>query len=557
MSLSAQVASQKGWFTADVNTGCAPFSITITNSGVRSAELFFDFFGDPNERFSGYGFVDSFTAGERVQNISSPYTQPGTYLIRVVEQSNNSNDQERFDFLEITVIEPTQPIFTAAVCNNNTAILEIDFTQDNYDFYEIDFGDASLPATLDKTGNNQLTYSYATQGTYTINVHGRLSGASNVSCSSADPITVTTLQNIPTPLINTIAVVDATTLDLTYNTLNTSVNYYLEMSENGGAFTSVAEIDPVANGLGFQFVSSQQGVDFNFGQYAFRLVASEECTNNPIVSNEMQNIRAGYQAAYAGNMITLDRMWSTQDPDNSLAAINLIYDGMAEGQTVSIQGNSTLDLSSCTASLPFYFEAAFGSSVSRSMIVTPDLSVQGLTPPVPTGLAGQIAGGALTLTYDAAPVTATEYRIYQSGPDGPELVETTSSQSVSITDFSLSESEVCYIVSYVDECGNESEPTAPVCFEFSPRITLPNAFSPNGDDHNDRFNVDNGIFLEFRMDIYNRWGKLIFSTTDAVTGWDGSVNGQPAPIGGYVYRINYNSGNGAPVSLSGSLTLIR
>ena len=59
------------------------------------------------------------------------------------------------------------------------------------------------------------------------------------------------------------------------------------------------------------------------------------------------------------------------------------------------------------------------------------------------------------------------------------------------------------------------------------------------------------------MEIYNRWGSLIFVTNDAATGWDGNVNGKPAPRGGYVYRINYNSGQGSSVTLSGSFTLIR
>ena len=557
-TLSAQIASDKGWFTADFNAGCAPFDIVIEHTGVRSGSLFVDFFGDPNDPFSGFGFGDitAFGAGETRTN-ASPYTSAGTYLIRVVDQSNLGDIADRMDFLEVTVTEPTTPALSVALCNNNQVLLTFDFNQDSYDFYEIDFGDGMPPTTLEKTGGNTINHPYPVEATYTINVSGRLNNGANTSCGDATPITVNTLQNIPSPNISSMTVTDAITLDFTYETLLESVTYALYQSENGGAFTQVATLDPATNATSFQHVSTQPNVNFNFGQFAFRIQAIEPCNNTSIESNTIQNIRAGFMAAYNGPNLVLDRMWSTQDPESELSNIDLVYGGSPEATPLTVTGTSSINLNSCQSASPFFFQATFGTALSRSITITPNLTVNTLTPTAPTGLAGQVTAGALELTYDAAPFAATEYRIYRIENNSNQLVSSTTSLNFRLTDFTLSESEVCFVVTYVDECGHESTPSEPACFQFTPSITLPNAFTPNGDPFNNTFSVPHGIFLNFRMEIYNRWGSLIFVTNDAATGWDGNVNGKPAPRGGYVYRINYNSGQGSSVTLSGSFTLIR
>lgn len=53
-------------------------------------------------------------------------------------------------------------------------------------------------------------------------------------------------------------------------------------------------------------------------------------------------------------------------------------------------------------------------------------------------------------------------------------------------------------------------------------MLMPNAFTPNGDGLNDNFRpLISGFETElFNMSIYTKWGQLIFSTSDAITGWD-------------------------------------
>lgn len=72
-----------------------------------------------------------------------------------------------------------------------------------------------------------------------------------------------------------------------------------------------------------------------------------------------------------------------------------------------------------------------------------------------------------------------------------------------------------------------------------PALFVPNAFSPDGDGKNDRFfPVWNALDM-LQMDIFDRFGRILFSTTDPSSGWDGTEQGNPCPEGVYVYSIKY------------------
>ena len=69
---------------------------------------------------------------------------------------------------------------------------------------------------------------------------------------------------------------------------------------------------------------------------------------------------------------------------------------------------------------------------------------------------------------------------------------------------------------------------------------IPNAFSPNGDQNNDEFRVltTAGVILK-QLEIYSRWGKRVWSTSDYTQGWNGMIDGKEAPIDTYYYVLRY------------------
>jgi gliding motility-associated-like protein len=102
--------------------------------------------------------------------------------------------------------------------------------------------------------------------------------------------------------------------------------------------------------------------------------------------------------------------------------------------------------------------------------------------------------------------------------------------------------------------------------EFTDEVTvfvvpyIPNAFTPNGDGLNDYFRIlglppEN--ITQFNLQIFNRWGQLVFSSKDILEGWDGKLNGEVCPEGDYVWVIFYEDNKKTKTSNKGTVTLLR
>lgn len=86
---------------------------------------------------------------------------------------------------------------------------------------------------------------------------------------------------------------------------------------------------------------------------------------------------------------------------------------------------------------------------------------------------------------------------------------------------------------------------------------VPNAFSPDGDGINDEFNGKGTGYVAREMMIFDRWGELIFETSDPDEGWDGTVNGQKAKPDTYVYKIMVKDHRGRWHEKEGEVTVVR
>ncbi len=75
------------------------------------------------------------------------------------------------------------------------------------------------------------------------------------------------------------------------------------------------------------------------------------------------------------------------------------------------------------------------------------------------------------------------------------------------------------------------------CYPF-----VPTGFTPNNDGNNDLFKVfTNCIIQDYEMSVYDRWGNLMFLSTDIDEGWDGTARGQELQIGVYVWQMRFSS----------------
>lgn len=95
------------------------------------------------------------------------------------------------------------------------------------------------------------------------------------------------------------------------------------------------------------------------------------------------------------------------------------------------------------------------------------------------------------------------------------------------------------------------------CYPF-----VPNGFTPNNDGRNDEFKVfTNCIVTDFELMVFDRWGNRVFLSTDVNQGWDGTINGQEATTGVYVWQMRYAAMDERGIMTerveSGDLTLIK
>ncbi len=92
-------------------------------------------------------------------------------------------------------------------------------------------------------------------------------------------------------------------------------------------------------------------------------------------------------------------------------------------------------------------------------------------------------------------------------------------------------------------------------------LYVPNAFKPSSTINNEfKPVVPYNAIQDYRLQIYDRWGQMVFESRDLGTGWDGEIRNQPAPFGVYAWRIDYStvSDDGTrPVKTAGTVMLLR
>jgi gliding motility-associated-like protein len=90
-----------------------------------------------------------------------------------------------------------------------------------------------------------------------------------------------------------------------------------------------------------------------------------------------------------------------------------------------------------------------------------------------------------------------------------------------------------------------------------PAVVPNDGLSPNGDGINDVWTIPNiELFPNAAVEVYNRWGELLFSSVGYKTKWDATYKGKELPVGTYYYVINLNS-DLYKEPITGPITILR
>lgn len=117
-----------------------------------------------------------------------------------------------------------------------------------------------------------------------------------------------------------------------------------------------------------------------------------------------------------------------------------------------------------------------------------------------------------------------------------------------------------YTVKAINNCGSVQDGIRIDYVKCNYCLFVPNAFSPNGDGKNDKFNIlETCLIDKYKLEIFNRWGELVFTTLSTSKSWDGTYNGKDAEGGVYYYYIiaKLRDTSREELHLKGDITLIR
>ncbi len=163
--------------------------------------------------------------------------------------------------------------------------------------------------------------------------------------------------------------------------------------------------------------------------------------------------------------------------------------------------------------------------------------------------------------------TCDIYRLIGDLP--PELIvslpgtDTTYHDDISAFQYTAPSGRFCYYLEATEGSQNPYGITGfsksnISCGTIPVKVFIPNAFTPNADNINDVFRpILSFTPSQYLLTIQNRWGNLLFESTDPLQGWDGKINGnKPAPEGIYIYFLRVVSDEGKIIEKNGHVTLL-
>ena len=510
------------------------------------------FFGTPNfECESGEQFYNFNAGGQYIEEMSTfewdfgaganPPTStledpqevffpgPGTYPVELTITQGECQESIQS---EVVVPDPIDVEINPQTqfCNG----LNVGFTQENNGavFYQWDFG---VSGTDDDTSDQpNANFTFPEPGEYTVT----LEAWTDQNCPDVDtevfevfPLLDADFERPPVECIN------ENTVDFEAGGSFTEQADFLWQFQNGSPSTSTEQ--------------NPQGVSFEaIGSYEVSLTISEnDCQSqhsdsvriepNPVAMFDVYESEGcvPFRAGFINNSITnaSSHSYSWNFGDGSEAGGRTVGHTYEEPGTYSV----TLTLnnfSGCTGSS----EVTIEDLIRVYPRPTPGFRVS----PVPVSIFEPVAD----ITFTGSGATSCSY--YFTGDSRKDQFDLFDHR------FQVLEPQtIRQVVENDFGCRSSKELFIP----FSDHVVYtPNAFTPDGDGINDLFKPKSQGVVQFEMWIFNRWGEMIFHTTDG-SGWDGTVKGGStfAPNGIYQYKIKVEDLRGWNHEYNGSVQLIR
>jgi gliding motility-associated-like protein len=280
------------------------------------------------------------------------------------------------------------------------------------------------------------------------------------------------------------------------------------------------------------------------GKYAVRITNQQGCTasSREVIITVLQKPTADFtvNAACAGEPV----LFTNLSAITNSGGVTYLWD-FAAGQT-SVQRTPTYIYRE-----PGTYEVSLtvtqNACPQNVQVVTKTLDVKKTVPGTTYGAVNAVAGvpfaleaRAIGIEYNWTPAT---------GLNNPRI----QSPKVNIS------SDQTYIIEIMNASGCITRDTVQVKVQHSKvNAYVPTAFTPNGNGQNDRlrpvlFNIPKLTYFK----VFNRWGQLVFQTSQMGEGWDGTLKGKEQPSESYRWILECVDANGNTIKRSGTSLLIK
>ncbi|PHR46434.1 MAG: hypothetical protein COA32_11310 [Fluviicola sp.] len=414
--------------------------------------------------------------------------------------------------------------------DNTIGCAPFEVTFDNFssesDSYMWDFGDGNLDSTT-----FEPTITYTTPGTYEVSLM-----VTDSICLITDTafLTIEVTPTIQLDNIPAVELCDPDTVSLSANSFGTadefiwSTNSDFSDTLNGNLSDSVVEVYSTSSGYYYVMASNPGCSVIDSVEVVF--------TSAALLLQGDTTICVGDESVIAA---------TSQDPNITFSNFQWSPD------SIIVSGDGTSSIIATPSSTQWVYvtaEASNGCIINDSILVQVS-NISSSTVNAFTSDDEVPVGSTVTLTAEpngsyTYSWTPPDNLTDPNGQTTDALVNETTTYQVQISDGICTKSAFITVKAFTFICEE-------------PFVYVPNAFTPDGDGDNDIMFVRSSIVEELIFRIYNRWGELVFETSDINEGWDGTFKGKLSDPDVYDYYLEGFCIDGQEFLIQGNITLIR
>lgn len=451
-------SSDRGRFSVNINRGCVPYELQITtnydhidfeglNQNSSNVVHYYFFYNNAEHDYGNH-------LTRQLSTIPDNAQQATIQLVQIINE-DFENEEDKFDRINITLYQPQAPQFYVLQCLNNSIQIAIDYSQDAYEAYQIDFGDGTTQ--IIQKFDPDFTYTYNTGGIKNVSVKGLFNhelppnSVANSQCSESSrafPL----IDELIAPYLERIEVIEQHESNgqiRLYHGLAEHITYSIEMAVNGSnTFQHFQYVE------GGSTSTTIENLDTENNYYCFRMNARNACTGDDLFSNvALCSIVLDVSSENNGNALS----WQS----SGFTSYQIFrMPQFSNGSLITTGGNSYTDNDVvCNQIYSYRVTGTLGNNhTSTSIEVAADPVNSTLAPPALANVTASIEGNHIRFSWNQ-PSGEVEYYHISRSVNNTDFTEVGSTTQLTFRRSENSFRDISYQVHYTNTCGNESEAT--------------------------------------------------------------------------------------------------